>query len=108
MLLLAGSLRSLHSGEPVGTPTLAALLALAAEELGDVEGEVERLAGVEARVAHRLVALVELVLEHLVGAAEALGDVLARELDVHTTRRDVGGRARGEEPLELAHDVAEP
>jgi hypothetical protein len=51
-------------------------------QLGDAEGEVERLAGVEARVAERLVAVVELLLEHLLGAAEALGHVLARDLEV--------------------------
>ena len=47
-------------------------------ELGDAEREVEALAAVEPRVAHRLVAVVELGVEDLVGAAEALGDVRRR------------------------------
>src|SRR5206468_5493338 len=50
-------------------------------QLAQAEREVERLAGVEARVAERLVAAVEVGRGDLVEAAEAFGDVVARELD---------------------------
>ena len=46
---------------------------------GHLERQIEALAGVEPRVAHRLVAIVELAVEDLVGAADALGDVVAGE-----------------------------
>src|SRR5581483_12357898 len=57
-----------------------------AQQLGDLEGEVQALTGVEAGVAHRLVAVVEVGVAELVGTAEALRDVVARELDVHAAR----------------------
>ena len=56
-----------------------------AHQLGDAESEVERLAAVETRVAQRLVAAVELFLAYVLGAADALGHVLAGELDVDPT-----------------------
>src|ERR687898_2183322 len=79
----------------------------AAYQLGDPEGQVERLAGVQPRVAHRVVSVLEVVTENFLGAAETLGDVLARELDVHTPGPDVSGVAGGEETAQLAHDVLE-
>ena len=57
-----------------------------AQELGGLEREIERLAGVEPRVAHGLVPLLEVGAEDLLGPAQALGDVLAGELDVDATR----------------------
>src|SRR3954449_4922649 len=80
---------------------------LPTQQLRHLEREVERLPGVEARVALGLVALLEMVAEDLVAAAEALGDVLAGELDVHAAGPDVVGVARGEEAMELAHHVDE-
>src|SRR4051794_29104264 len=47
---------------------------LPAEELRHLEGQIDALAAVQARVAHRLVALVEMGVEDLLGPAEALGD----------------------------------
>src|SRR6516165_9789652 len=49
--------------------------ALAAQQLGGLEREVERLASVEPRVALGLVALLQVVAEHLCAPADALGDV---------------------------------
>ncbi len=49
---------------------------------GHHEGEVERLAPVEARVTSGLVALVQMLLGDLVAATDALGDVVAGEFDV--------------------------
>ena len=53
-----------------------------AHELGEAEGEVERLARVQPRIAERHVPRGKLLLEDGFGAAEALGHVLARELEV--------------------------
>ena len=69
-----------------GEPLVAGRIAHALE-LGQPEGQIERLARVQARVAERHVADVQLVLEHGLGAAQALGDVLARELDVDAAGR---------------------
>src|SRR5437762_640223 len=57
-----------------------------AQELGHPEREVERLPGVEPGVAHRRVAGVEVVVEDLLGPAEAFRDVVAGQLNVHATR----------------------
>src|SRR6478672_1709925 len=76
----------------------------AVHELGETEREVERLPRVQPRVAERLVAIVELRLVERVRAAEALGDVLARVLEVHAARPNAFLAARGEETLELRHD----
>ena len=75
-----------------------------AHQLGQAEGEVERLARVQPRVAERLVAVRELLLEHVLAAAEALGDVLAGELEVDAAGPDALLPAGGEEALDLAHD----
>ena len=53
-----------------------------AQELGRAERQVERLARVEAGVAGSGVAQVEVVLQDLLGTAQALGHVIAGELDV--------------------------
>ena len=78
-----------------------------AHELGEAEGEVERLARVQPRIAERHVAGGKLFLEDGFGAAEALGHVLARELEVDAPRPDPLGAARGEEALDLVHDRVE-
>src|SRR5947209_4914090 len=52
------------------------------QHLRDQEGQLQRLAGVQPRVAGGLVAAVEVLVADLHRAAEALGDVLAGELDV--------------------------
>src|SRR5262249_29833927 len=52
-------------------------------QLGEEKREIERPARAEARVARRLVAVRELLLEHRAGGpAEAFGHVLSRVLDV--------------------------
>ena len=73
----------------------------AAQQVGDLEGQVERLAGVEPGVAGGGVAQLQLVLEDLVGAAQALGDVVAGQLDVHAARPGPFGPAGGEELPDL-------
>src|SRR5688500_11210863 len=77
------------------------------KQLSHLECQIERLARVQARVAHRFVPLFEVLVQHLLGAAEALGDVLAGELDVYPAGPGAGGLAGGEEPPQLAHHVVE-
>src|SRR5262245_62903267 len=92
---------------PEGARRTTRASAGAAEELGGLEREVERLPRVQARVAHGLVALLEVRAEDFVGATQALGDVLAGELDVEPARPDVGALTRGEELVDLGRDVVE-
>ena len=55
-------------------------------ELGDPEREVDRLAGIQTRVADRLVAIIEHAVEDVVGAPEALGDLVTGQLHVDAPR----------------------
>ncbi len=71
-------------------------------QLGEAKGKVERLAPVQPWVAEGLVAGVELLLGELLGAAETLGHVVARVLEVDAARPDALGTAGGEEALDLA------
>src|SRR5438552_1512304 len=65
------------------------------QQLGDAEGKVEGLAGVQPGVAGRRVADVEVGLEDLLGASQALGDVVAGQLRVHAPRpRACGSSSR--------------
>src|SRR5262245_11089433 len=66
-----------------------------AEHLGDEEGQLERLDAVEARVADRLVAVDQVDLAELLATADALGHVVAGELDV-----DAAG-PRAERPVDV-------
>src|SRR5487761_1369919 len=56
-----------------------------AQQFGDPEGEVQRLAAVEPGVAGRGIAQFEVVLNDLLSAAQALGHAVAGELDVDAT-----------------------
>src|SRR3954451_17671503 len=58
--------------------------ALAAQQLGHPERQVDRLPGVQARVAHGFVTRVEVFVEDLLRAAQALGDIVAGELHVNS------------------------
>ena len=78
-----------------------------AEHLGDEERQLQALLVVQARVAHRLVALVEVGVEDLLGAAEALGDVVAGELDVDAAGHRAEGAVHLEEAADLVDDVVE-
>src|SRR5947209_18066473 len=69
-----------RGGPPDAPPRL--ISRLVAEELRHPEGQVEGLAGVQPGVAGGEVSLVELGVEDFLSTAEALGDVLARQLDV--------------------------
>src|SRR5665811_1001704 len=80
---------------------------LATHQLGEMEGQIERLARVQARIAERLIGLFELLFRQLLSAAEALGHIAARDLQVHAARPGAFRAVGGEEALDLGHDVAE-
>jgi hypothetical protein len=75
------------------------------EELADLEGELQRLARVEARVAESLV----VECERLVGdlAVDALGHFARRELEMNPPRGGAFLLMRNEEGLDLRQDVIE-
>ena len=77
------------------------------DQFGDPEGEVDTLAPVEAWIAHRLVAVIELVLRQRFGTSEALGDVVAGELDMDAAGPGAFGAVGADEPGDLAEDVVE-
>ena len=77
------------------------------EFLGHEERELERLHVVQARVAQRLVPRLERRLVDVLGAAQALGDIVAGELDVDAARVRPGGAVRLEEALDLVDHIVE-
>src|SRR5260370_24399735 len=90
-------------------PASVASVRSALHELGEPEREVERLAGVESRVASRLVLGLELLAPHVVATTEALRDIVAGQLDVHGAGPHVGRTAPQKKLLDLLHDrVAGP
>src|SRR4051794_34165985 len=56
------------------------------QPLGDQKGELEGLVAVQPGIAERLVPADQIGLDQVVAAADALGDVVAGELDVHAAR----------------------
>src|SRR3954469_10081195 len=77
------------------------------QHLRDQERQLQRLPGVEPGVAGRLVAAVEVLVADLHGAAEALGDVLAGELDVDAARPGAQPPVDVEEAEDLVDDPVE-
>ena len=77
------------------------------EHLGDEERQLQALLVVQPRVAHRLVAQVEVGVEDLLRAADALGDVVAGELDVDAAGHRAEAAVHLEEALDLLDDVVE-
>src|SRR4051794_9732070 len=79
----------------------------APEHLGDEEGQLQRLPGVQPRVARRLVAAVEVLVTDLHRAAEALGDVLTGQLDVDAAGPGAQRPVHVEETEHLVDDPVE-
>ena len=75
--------------------------------LGDLEGDLEGLLVVEARVDEGLVVLGQAGLVDVLAAAEDLGDVVAGELDVDTARGGAQGAVHLEEAADLVEDRLE-
>src|SRR5450631_3146386 len=61
-------------------PDLAAALLL--EQFGDQERHIDRLLGIEAGIAHRVITIVEILIGDGAGAADAFGDVLTRHFQM--------------------------
>src|SRR5262249_16318515 len=86
---------------------LRSRLPLVLEQLGEQESEVDRLLGVEARIAERVVAVVQILVRDGARAAGALGDVLAGQLEVHAVRICPLPAMRREEALHLLQNAVE-
>ncbi len=80
----------------------------AAQHLRDLEGHLQRLLVVEARVDEGLVAQGEPGVVDLLAPAQHLGDVVARELDVQPARHGPRGAVHLEEAAHLVEHVVEP
>src|SRR5439155_25576039 len=97
-------------GKPAGGPVSVAVrppLALALQGLGNLEGKLKRLAGVEPRVAMRQVVCAEALLAELLGAADAFGDVLAGQLEMHPAGIAPLGEMHGKRAMQLVEDAVE-
>src|SRR5699024_12114209 len=79
----------------------------AAQHLRDQERQCQALLGVEPRVARRLVAATQVRIRNILGATEALGDVLAGELQVDAAGMSAQRVMHLEEPLHLVDDPVE-
>src|SRR4051812_33546922 len=80
---------------------------LTTQHLRDQERELEGLAGVQPGVAGGLVPAVEVRVADVLGAAEALGDVLAGQLDVDAARPGAQRAVHVEEAEDLVDDAVE-
>src|SRR5215213_2510084 len=76
----------------------------APHQLGHAECEIQGLTRVQAWIAEALVPRRQLLLQHRGRAAETLGHVLARELEVHAAGPGFLAAADLEERLDLRHD----
>src|SRR5690606_14597662 len=91
-----------------GTSAPVVLLLLSgAELLSYQECQLQRLHVVEARITQRLVARRQRLFINVLGATEALGDVVARELDVDATGVRSCGTVRLEKALNFVHNIIE-
>src|SRR5262249_1234345 len=85
-------MRERGSGSVVGRDAaamgkaVAIALPLAFQRLGDLEGELDRLARVEARVAMREVVGGQPLLADLLSTPDAFGDLLPGQLEMHAAR----------------------
>src|SRR5437879_12045844 len=80
----------------------------ASHQLGNAKREIKRLSCVQPRIAKRLVAEVELGPANRLGAAEACGDILAREREMHPAGPRADLAVRGEKAFQLVQDLVEP
>ena len=81
--------------------------AIGYEALSDPEGQLEGLLDVQSRVARRLVAAAEVCGRQLGRAADALGDVVAGQLDVQATGMGAELGVHVEEAVDLVDDPVE-
>src|SRR5881275_2088069 len=77
------------------------------EQFGDQEGHVDRLFGIEAGIADRVIAVVEVLVGDGAGAADAFGDVLPGHFQVHAAGMGALRCVDGEERLHLRQHPVE-
>src|SRR5450631_4211780 len=77
------------------------------EQFGDQESHVDRLLGVEAGIADRVIAIAEVLVGDGARAADTLGDVLPGHLQMHAAGIGAFRRMNAEERLHLGQDPVE-
>src|SRR4029453_4570450 len=80
---------------------------LPVQHLGDEEGELQGLRAVQPRIADGLIALIQVILDDRIAAADALGDVVAGELDVNAARVGAERAMHLEEAADLLEHIVE-
>ena len=85
----------------------AIALPRALQRLGDLEGQLERLGGIEPRVAMRQIAVGERGFADRLGAADAFGDVLPGQLEMHAAGIAALGGMDREGAVQLVEDAVE-
>src|SRR4030081_125732 len=83
------------------------LAAASLEQCRDQESHVDRLLGVEAGIADRVIAIAEVLVGDGARAADAFGDVLPGHLQMHAAGIAALRRVDGEERLHLRQDPVE-
>src|SRR5690606_9015682 len=86
---------------------ITARLSVVAQHLGDVEGHLEGLLVVQARIHQRLVPAGQSLLVHVLTSTEHLGDIVTGELDVQSTRDRADAVVHLEESVHLVDHGAE-
>src|SRR5882757_3164368 len=86
-------------------PDLAGAFLL--EQLRDQESHVDGLLGIEAGIADRVIAVVEIFVGDRTGAADTFGDVLTGHLQMHAAGMGAFRGVDGEERLHLRQDAVE-
>src|SRR6476620_714365 len=95
----------LGRNQPAGGEAVS--LAAALQRLGDLEGQLQGLAGIEPRVAMRQVIGRKTLLVEPFGAADALGDVLAGQLEMHAAGIAAFGKMHREGSVHLVKYAVE-
>src|SRR4051812_16875872 len=106
-LIVAFQIRSKILEPRCGRHRLDLAGALLLEQLGDQEGHIDGLLGVEPGIADRVVAVVEVLIGDRAGAAETLGDVLTGHLQMDAAGMGALGGVDREERLHLGQDAVE-
>src|SRR3984893_1056274 len=77
------------------------------EQFGDQERHIDRLLGIEAGIADRVIAVVEILIGDGAGAADAFGDVLPGHFQMDAAGMGALRGVDGEERLHLRQDAVE-
>src|SRR4051812_5375841 len=77
------------------------------QEFGDQEGHVDRLLGIEAGIADRVVAIAQSLVRDGTRAADAFGDVLPGHFKMNTAGMGAFSRMHAEKGFDLGEDAVE-